>query len=322
MTSQRDIILQTDRLTKRFAGHLAIHQVSFEVARGEIVGFLGPNGAGKTTTMRILAGFLSASSGTARIAGYDVQADSLEVRKRIGYLPENVPLYPDMRVDEYLRFRAHLKGVPRRRVRSRMDEVRALCGLEQDGRRILGHLSKGYRQRVGLADALIGDPELLIFDEPTLGLDPNQIRSVREMIRNLASRHTILLSTHILSEVEMTCQRVLILHWGRIIASGSPDQLLSTGRNRTRVRAEIQGPREEVRAALSAIPGVQEVTAENDAPFVSYGLVSAPGTDVRADVFRIAARRGWTLRDLRDEPDTLEEIFVQLTRGAGESGET
>lgn len=315
-------MLRVTDLEVRAGARLLLDSCSFQVIDGDKVGLVGRNGAGKTTTMRILTGFLSASSGTARIAGYDVQTDSLEVRKRIGYLPENVPLYPDMRVDEYLRFRAHLKGVPRRRVQSRVDEVRALCGLEQDGRRILGHLSKGYRQRVGLADALIGDPDLLILDEPTLGLDPNQIRSVREMIRNLASRHTILLSTHILSEVEMTCQRVLILHWGRIIASGAPNQLLSTGRNRTRVRAEIQGPREEVHTALRAIPGVQDVTAENGAPFVSYGIVSAPGTDVRADVFRTVARRGWTLRDLRDEPDTLEEIFAQLTRGAGEGGET
>ena len=198
---------------------MAVDDVSFEVARGEIVGFLGPNGAGKTTTMRILACYLPATGGAVNVAGYDVFRDSIEVRRRIGYLPENVPLYPEMRVDEYLNYRARLKGVPPKKRRKRVDEVKGLCGLKDVGRRIIGQLSKGFRQRVGLAESMVHDPDLLILDEPTIGLDPNQIRQVRELIKGLAPRHTILISTHILPEVEMTCQRVLIIHRGRIVAS-------------------------------------------------------------------------------------------------------
>ena len=204
-------MITASHLSKTFPGRIAVNDITFEVGHSEVVGFLGPNGSGKTTTMRILAGYLPASAGTVRVAGYDVTKYPMEVRKRIGYLPENCPLYPDMRVDEYLHFRAALKGVPRGKRIGRVGEVKELCGLNDSGRRIIGQLSKGYRQRVGLAEALVHDPELLILDEPTIGLDPNQIRQVRTLIQELGRRHTILLSTHILSEVEATCRRVLII---------------------------------------------------------------------------------------------------------------
>ncbi|MBX6326174.1 MAG: ATP-binding cassette domain-containing protein, partial [Chthoniobacterales bacterium] len=207
-------MIKVENLTKRYAGQTAIRNLSFEVNRGEIMGFLGPNGAGKTTTMRILAGFMPPTSGRATVAGFDVFSQSLQARAHLGYMPENVPLYSDMRVNEYLEYRAALKGVPHRRIGERVGDVKELCGLKDVERKLIAALSKGYRQRVGLADALLAEPDLLILDEPTIGLDPNQIRQVRELIRNLGKRHTILLSTHILPEVEMTCTRVIIIHKG------------------------------------------------------------------------------------------------------------
>src|SRR3954453_2194915 len=216
-------MIQVENLTKRFSGFAAVDNISFEVAKGEIVGFLGPNGAGKSTTMRMLTGYLPPSAGRASIAGFDVFQQSVQARKRLGYLPENTPLYLDMRVSEYLNYRADLKGVPRGKMKERIGDVLALCNLRDVAWKMIGSLSKGYRQRVGLADALVHDPDLLILDEPTIGLDPNQIRQVREMIKNLAEQHTILISTHILPEVEMTCSRVLIIHKGKIEACDTPD---------------------------------------------------------------------------------------------------
>src|SRR5437870_396853 len=219
------LIIEVENLTKRYAGRPAVEDLTFSVGRGEIVGFLGPNGAGKSTTMRILACFMPATSGTARVAGFDVFTQADEVRRRIGYMPENNPLHLDMRVREYLKFRARLKGLGVGRSRTRVDLVMQQCGLTDVSRKIIGHLSKGYRQRVGLADALVHEPELIILDEPTIGLDPHQIRSVRQLIKNLARRHTVLLSSHILSEVEMTCSHVLVLHRGRMLASDSIEDL-------------------------------------------------------------------------------------------------
>ncbi|HOW98922.1 MAG TPA: ATP-binding cassette domain-containing protein, partial [Kiritimatiellia bacterium] len=240
-------MIRVTHLTKRFAGCVAVDDVSFRIEPGEVVGFLGVNGAGKTTTLRILSCYLPATSGTAEVAGFDVFRDSLEVRRRIGYLPENAPLYPEMRVDEYLRFRARLKGVSPAACRRRVQEVKDRCGLKDAGRRIIGQLSRGYRQRVGLADCLVHDPELLILDEPTLGLDPAQVIQVRELIRALARRHTILLSTHILPEVEAVCRRVLIINRGRIVASDSPGQLRENLQSGARAVTEIAGPADEVR---------------------------------------------------------------------------
>src|SRR5947209_17328445 len=219
------LMIEVGNLTKRYAGHTALSNISFSVARGEVVGLLGPNGAGKSTTMRILSCFMPATSGTVRVAGLDVFRQSDEVRRRIGYMPENNPLHYDLRVREYLKFRARLKGLSRKRSRERVDVVTEQCGLTDVSKRIIGHLSKGYRQRVGLADALVHDPELIILDEPTIGLDPNQIRSVRQLIKNLAHAHTVLISTHILSEAEVTCSRMVFMYEGRILAADTPDNL-------------------------------------------------------------------------------------------------
>jgi len=315
------VMIKVSHLTKRFAGCVAVDDLSFEVTRGEIVGFLGPNGAGKTTTMRILAGFLPASAGQAVVAGHDVLTDSLEVRRRIGYLPENVPLYPEMRVNEYLRFRGRLKGVPRRRLRVRVDEIKERCGLQEVGRRIIGQLSKGFRQRVGLAESLVNDPELLILDEPTIGLDPNQIRQVRDLIKDLARRHTILLSTHILSEVEVTCRRVLIINRGRIVASDSPENLRALLQSGARITAEIAGPREAVGENVRAVPQVQVVeVAALEGPWLRVALMAETAADLRQSVFELAVRNNWTLRELRLERTSLEDVFVSLTRTDEEKG--
>ena len=313
-------MIKVSHLTRHFPGRVAVDDVSFEVGRGEIVGFLGPNGAGKTTTMRILACYLPATGGSVSVAGYDVFKESIEVRRRIGYMPENVPLYPEMRVDEYLNYRARLKGLPSKKRRARVDEVKDLCGLKEVGRRIIGQLSKGFRQRVGLAESMVHDPELLILDEPTIGLDPNQIRQVRELIKSLASRHTILISTHILPEVEMTCQRVLILHQGKIVASDSTEQLRSRMMGGARVVAEIRGSPAELLPPLQQLPGVQRVAIEGDGEWGRCTVECAKAADPRSAIFELAAARGWTLRELRLEKKSLEDIFVSLTSGEEEGG--
>ena len=308
-------MIKVSHLTRQFPGCVAVDDVSFEVGRGEIVGFLGPNGAGKTTTMRILSCYLPATGGSVSVAGYDVFKDSIEVRRRIGYMPENVPLYPEMRVDEYLNYRARLKGVHSRKRRARVDEVKDLCGLKDVGRRIIGQLSKGYRQRVGLAESLVHDPDLLILDEPTIGLDPNQIRQVRELIKSLAARHTILISTHILPEVEMTCQRVLIIHRGRIVASDTTEQLRGMMMGGARIVAEIRGPPDEILQRLQTLSGVQRVAGAGDGEWRGYTLECAKDADPRPGISEMAAARGWALRELRMEKKSLEDIFVSLTRG-------
>src|SRR5437867_18078 len=255
-------MIEAENLTKRYAGVTALSGVSFEVNRGEIVGFLGPNGAGKTTTMRILTGFIPASAGRVEVAGCDVFEESLEVRRHVGYMPENNPLYVDMRVSEYLKYRARLKGVPRSERRDRLEEVVKMTGLAEVERRVIGQLSKGYRQRVGLADALLADPDLLILDEPTIGLDPVQIRQVRQLIKDLGKRHTILLSTHILPEVEMTCNRVIIIHRGKILASDTPANLMKTLHSGGLIQVEVRGPRDEVEAKVRGLDGVQSISVE------------------------------------------------------------
>src|SRR5689334_12970927 len=218
------LMIEVQELTKRYAGHTAVSGISFTVGRGEIVGLLGSNGAGKSTTMRILSCYMPATSGTVRVAGLDVFTQADEVRRRIGYMPENNPLHPEMRVREYLKFRARLKGLGWRRSRERVDAVLQQCGLTDVSRKIVGHLSKGYKQRVGLADALVHEPELIILDEPTIGLDPNQIRAVRQLIKGLANTHTVLISTHILPEAEMTCNRMVIMYEGTILAADTPER--------------------------------------------------------------------------------------------------
>jgi ABC-2 type transport system ATP-binding protein len=315
-------MIKVENLTKRYAGVTALRGISFEVQRGEIVGFLGPNGAGKSTTMRILTGFIPASSGSAQVAGLDVFNDSLEVRRRIGYMPENNPLYVDMRVNEYLKFRARLKGVPRGERRDRIQEVLDLCGLKDVSRRVIGQLSKGYRQRVGLADALLAEPDLLILDEPTIGLDPVQIRQVRQLIKDLGKRHTILLSTHILPEVEMTCNRVIILHHGKTLASDTPENLMRGLNAGGLIKVELAASHDEVRTRLMDVTGVASVTVEQvDAQFVRATVEPLPGFDPRDQIYWAASKSGWTLRELRRTRTTLEDVFVQITREEDEAEE-
>ncbi len=308
-------MIKVSHLTRRFAGVTAVDDISFEVGRGEVVGFLGPNGAGKTTTLRILTGFLPATAGDAWVAGHNVRTDDMAVRRRIGYLPENCPLYPEMRVDEYLGYRAALKGVAARRIRRRVAEVREQCGLDGMGRRLIGQLSKGYRQRVGMADALVHQPPLLILDEPTIGLDPAQIREVRGLIRSLATQHTILLSTHILPEVEMTCQRVLILNRGRMVASNTAGDLQALIAGQGTVALEVEAPEAAVRDALGSVPGVRACTvARGEDGWLAVTLTCAGAADPRPDLFARVVQEGWRLRELRRERHRLEDVFVALIR--------
>src|SRR5438309_6574510 len=306
-------MIKVENLTKRYAGHTAIENLNFEVGQGEIMGFLGPNGAGKTTTMRILAGFMPATSGRASIAGFDVFEQSLQARSRLGYMPENVPLYNDMRVTEYLDYRAALKGVPHRRINERVGDVKELCGLKDVEKKLIGALSKGYRQRVGLADALVHEPDLLILDEPTSGLDPNQIRQVRDLIKNLGRQHTILLSTHILPEVEMTCSRVIIIHKGRIEAGDTPENLLGRIRTARGVTLEAKVGAENGAEELKKIAAVRDVTTAADGEWQTFSLRVESGADVREEVFRLAAERRWSVRELSQRRATLEDVFVEIT---------
>ena len=310
-------MIRVSHLTKRYAGCTAVRDVTFDVKRGEIVGFLGPNGAGKTTTMRILTGYIPATGGDVLVAGKDVRKDSLAVRRSIGYLPENCPLYPEMRVNEYLHFRARLKGVPGSARRKRIDHLMEQCGIGGEGRRIIGQLSKGYRQRVGLAECLVHEPELLILDEPTIGLDPNQIRDVRALIRRLGEDRTIVLSTHILSEVEMICKRVLIMSNGRIVASDTPEHLGKTVHGGSRIVAEIEGPREDIMLKLNALPHVTRVDSSPLGMYTRYGLECAHDIDLRPNVFDLAVRNTWRLRELTIERKSLEDVFVEVTKHEG-----
>jgi len=302
-------------LSKRYGRHLAVDKISFEVARGEIVGFLGPNGAGKTTTLRMLTGFLPPTSGAARIAGHDIFRESLEVRKRIGYMPENVPLYTEMRVKEYLRFRGGLRGMGGSHLRKRLGEVLDLCGLTDVRRKMIKTLSKGYRQRVGLADALIHEPDLLILDEPTNGLDPNQIRAIRRLIQNLGEKHTILLSTHILSEVEMTCNKVVIIDGGRIKAADTPENLVNSMRRAGRITVELQAPISIAEPLLNSIDVVTKVNSQSlQDGWNRFTVFVAPNTDTRLKLSNLAIENRWPLRALSRGTGTLEEVFVELTR--------
>ncbi|MDB4142476.1 ABC transporter ATP-binding protein [Akkermansiaceae bacterium] len=302
-------------LSKHYGRHHAVDGISFEVQRGDIVGFLGPNGAGKTTTLRMLTGYLPPTSGAARIAGFDIFRESLDVRKKIGYMPENVPLYIDMRVKEYLRFRGALRGLSGSRLRTRLGEVMETCGLSYVRRKMIKTLSKGYRQRVGLADALIHEPELLILDEPTNGLDPNQIRAIRRLIQDLGQEHTILLSTHILSEVEMTCNKVVIIDEGKVKAADSPSNLVKSMRRAGRVTMELRISPEVGEIILPTIENVTKVTSEPlQDGWTRFSVFVAPNTDTRIRLASLAAEKGWPLRSLARRSANLEEVFVELTR--------
>ena len=310
-----ELMIEVNQLTKRYARHEAVRGISFSVTRGEVVGFLGPNGAGKTTTLRMLTGYLPPTSGTATIAGHDIFRQSIEARRKIGYMPENVPLYEDMRVREYLKFRAQLKGLSGGDTRRRVGEVIDTCGLEGVKRKMIKTLSKGYRQRVGLADALVHDPELLILDEPTNGLDPNQIRQIRELIRQLAQTHTVLVSTHILSEVEMICNRVIIIDGGKIKAADTPANLVEQMRAAGRIQVEIQADPAVVAGALNRLSQVKKVTPEAlDGDWTRFTVWVDSGTDSRERIAQLCSQYGWPLRSLFRHVATLEDVFVELTR--------
>ena len=308
------LMIEVSHLTKRYAGHTAVSDISFTVGHGEIVGLLGPNGAGKSTTMRILACYLPATSGTVRIGGLDVFRNSDEVRRHIGYMPENNPLHPDMRVCEYLKFRARLKGLGWKRARQRVEMVMDQCGLADVNHRIIGQLSKGYRQRVGLADALVHEPELIILDEPTIGLDPNQIRSVRQLIKGLAQAHTVLISTHILPEAEVTCNRMVIMYQGRILAADTPENLQQLMASRSQVIAEIAAPQQELRDCWSQIAEIEQFdVSPSDGDYFRCALTPRDGLDLRPQIFAVAQAHGWPLRELTRSRHSLEDIYVRVT---------
>jgi ABC-2 type transport system ATP-binding protein len=313
------LMIEVENLTKRYAGHTAVSDVSFTVNRGEIVGLLGPNGAGKSTTMRVLSCYLPATSGSVRVAGLDVFHDSTEVRGRIGYMPENNPLHEEMRVREYLKFRARLKGLGFRRSRERVDVVMEQCGLTDVSKRIIGQLSKGYRQRVGLADALVHEPELIILDEPTIGLDPNQIRSVRKLIKSLAASHTVLISTHILPEVEMTCNRVLIMFAGKILAADTPENLQRLMSGNGQVLAEIAAPHNDLCDCWAQVAEIEHYdVSPADGEFFRCALTPRDGIDLRPYVFALVRERGWYLRELTRNRHSLEDIYVKVTNPPAE----
>ncbi len=311
-------MISVRNLSKSFGHTVAVNDISFDVARGEILGFLGPNGAGKTTTMRILTCFLSADQGEVRVAGHDVFADSLEVRKALGYLPENNPLYLDLEVEEYLRFVAAVRRLPPGETGSRVKEMVEVCGLGDVRGKLVGELSKGFRQRVGLAQTLIHDPAILVLDEPTVGLDPNQIIEIRELIRRIGREKTVILSSHILPEVEATCGRVLIIHQGVIAGQGSPTELAAGARGGGIVHLVVRGPAEEVKEVLGGVPGVEELGADDEGEgLVRCRAACSPGADCREELAAAVAARGWGLRELQFERVTLEKVFQELTGGEG-----
>ncbi len=314
-------MIKVDRLTKRYGPTLAVRDITFEVDKGEVVGFLGPNGAGKTTTMRILAGFLPPTSGSASVSGYDVLAEPLEVKKRIGYLPESPPLYPEMSVDSYLDFVGRLKGIAGSDIAKKVDSVLERCSLGDVRNKLTGQLSKGYRQRVGLAQALIHDPDVLILDEPTAGLDPKQITEVRQLIHQLSGEHTIILSTHILPEVQSIADRIIIINDGKLEASDSPENLIARMQGAESVLIEIDGPPEDVESRLLAVPGVHSVSRKNGhGGRTSWEIETGKEPHIRGELARTVVESGWGLYEIRSIGMSLEDIFLKLT-GSDPAGE-
>jgi len=306
--------IEVENLTKMYGPARGIQDISFSINKGEVMGFLGPNGSGKTTTMRILTCFFPPTSGTARVCGHDILQDPFAVRRSIGYLPESVPLYHDMTVRSYLSFFAEIKGISRQARTAGVAGVIERCGLETHARRMIGMLSKGYRQRVGIAQALLGDPEVLILDEPTVGLDPRQIADIRSLIKGLGGNQTVILSTHILPEVSMTCDRVIIIYEGRLLALDTPANLVQRIQKIPRLYLEADGPSAEIAAALRRINGVQAVTPTQSEGGASsaFTLETEPGAAAVNELARCVYEGGWILRALGPDPMTLEEIFIQL----------
>lgn len=303
-------MIEVENLTKFYGSVAALRQVNFTIEPGEIVGFLGPNGAGKTTTLRIITCFMPPTSGTARVAGLDCQQNSLEVRAKIGYLPENVPLYQDMTTRRFLAFAAAAKGVSRSHKSQELDRVMEVCAITSVAERIIGNLSKGYRQRIGIAQALLNDPPILILDEPTIGLDPTQIVEIRSLIKELGAERTIILSSHILPEVSQICQRILIINNGQIIATDTPANLTAQLQRNLQVYLEVEGPEAEVMKKIDSMNGVLNVTPANGPG--SYLIETSRGQDLRPELARTVVEHGWQLRELKLQDLSLEDIFMQL----------
>ena len=321
-------MIKVEGLTKRYARTVAVDNISFEVEKGQIVGFLGPNGAGKTTTMRVLTCFLPPTEGKATVAGFDVLESPMEVKKRIGYLPETPPLYPEMEVVEYLTFVGKLKGIESRELRHKVDEVMRKCAVADVRNKLINKLSKGYRQRVGLGAAIIHNPDVLILDEPTSGLDPKQIIEIRELLRSLAGDHTIILSTHILSEVEHSCERVIIISQGKLVATDSVANLTNRLRGSEAVAVELE-VREgrpnpsEVQQRLEQVSGVSRVVMKDSRNgCLAFEVESLQGRHVRSDLARTVVNAGWNLNEMRSVGLSLEDIFLQLTAGEQKELET
>ncbi|MBI4181033.1 MAG: ATP-binding cassette domain-containing protein [Chloroflexi bacterium] len=302
-------MIKVENLTKYYGKRLAVDNISFNIDKGEIVGFLGPNAAGKTTTMRILAGFLLPTSGNAWVADYNILSQSLQVRRHIGYLPEAVPLYSDMTIRSYLNFAAQLRGLDKKRIRARIEEVVEICHLEEYVDVLIGKLSRGFRQRVGVAQAIIHEPEVLILDEPTIGIDPIQVAMTRQLIRELGKEHTILLSTHVLSEVSIICQRVIIINEGKIVAEDSIENLSSMIGGSRRIRLEVSNPSAKVVERLCQIEGISRVSQEGS----QYILECSTGEDPREKIMESVVQNGWTLLSLESVEMSLEDIFLKLT---------
>ncbi len=307
-------MIQVEQLTKRYGPTLAVSNVSFEAQKGEILGFLGPNGAGKTTTMRVITGYLPPTEGTVRVAGFDVVEEPLEAKRRTGYLPESPPVYTDMTVTEYLAFVARIKGLARREIKQRIQEVSETCAITDVPQRQIGKLSKGYRQRVGLAQALIHNPEVLVLDEPTAGLDPKQIIETRELIKGLAGQHTVVLSTHILPEVSKTCQRVVVINEGKVVAIGAPEELTRRLQGFETVLVTAEGPSAEMKEKLQKVDGVNLVE-QRDATNsrITLEVHAEKGKDVRAELARAVVESRWKLLELKTSGMSLEDIFLKLT---------
>jgi ABC-2 type transport system ATP-binding protein len=304
-------MIEVENLTRYYGPVRAVYDVNFQVEKGEIVGFLGPNGAGKSTTMRILTGYLPASSGTARVAGFDVFHDSLEVRRRVGYMPETVPLYPEMTVQAYLNYMAELRQLPD--AKQAVGRVMEVCDVTQRARQPIRELSKGYRQRVGLAQAILHEPEVLILDEPTIGLDPRQVADVRQLVRDIGQEHTVILSSHILSEVSQTCNRILIISEGEIVASGTPEELTARVQETDRVKVLIGGADgAQVSNLLTRVDGVLGVETDTDGAYI---ISCVQGHDNRAELARAIVQQGWDLLELSTMGMSLEEIFLKVTEG-------
>jgi len=309
------VMLEVKDLNKKFGEVHAVKNLSFEVNKGEILGFLGPNGAGKTTTMRIITCFIPASSGTVKVNGLDTVDQDLEVRKKIGYLPESTPLYNDMLVKEYLQFTGEIRGLRGGKLSSRIDDMFQVCGLTKMAGRQIGNLSKGFRQRVGLAQAMLHDPQLLILDEPTSGLDPNQIIEIRQLIKNMGKEKTVIYCSHILSEVSATCNHILIINQGAIVASGTAEELTAKMNKENRYVLRLKADKASVESKLKAIEGVDRVQSVQSGEWVDAVAIAKDNQDIGEKIYKCVFENGWSLAELKRESASLEDVFTQLTRG-------